>query len=325
MKNLFRVIFALILCSSGTSLYSQWDCNECCQPESTGGGFYVGGYGMWAVPTETGLGTFTDSWQYLDADGGVTALSKPSKAKYEAAWGIRAGYDFPCSQNNVEVEYFHLDNKKHNVNDTSDGPISFGSAFFNLGIPLAPGEVFISDSHLKYTFNQVDVKFGHRFNDCISGFRFLPSLGVRFVDIKHDLTFLVGNVKTEYQGAGPLVSFDADYQLFNNFYLVGRFDAAAMMGTVKANSLLTFAAINRYKSPSTDRIVSALGGKLGVAYEYQFCNQSSVRLEAGYKVANYHGPFDVISAFVIDVPRIGNLNTTNFGYSGAYIELSWHM
>ena len=78
---------------------------------------------------------------------------------------------------------------------------------------------------------------------------------------------------------------------------------------------------NLYKSPNKDRVVYGFGGRLGLAYQYQ----SSIKFEAGYRVANYHGTFDIISGFVDPVQRIGNLNTSNFGYSGPYIELTWHM
>lgn len=329
VKNLVRIFSALTMCLSATALHSQGSgvCCEINEPYdvSSKEGFYIGATGVWAVPSETGIGTFTDSWQYLDSDGGVTALSKPSKASYKGAWGLKGGYDFACSGYNVEVEYFHLHNSKHNVNDTSDGPISFGSAFFDLGIPLTPGQAFVSDSHLKYNLDQLDVKIGHRFTACNGNLQLLPSLGVRFVELKHDLTFLVGNVRSKYQGAGPMLSFGGDFQFFNGFFLVGQFDAAALMGSVKANSLLTFGAINRYKSPSTDRIVYAFDGTLALAYQYMFCNQSSIRIDLGYKVASYQDSFDIISAIVEPVPRISNLNTTDFGYSGPFLQLTWHM
>lgn len=352
MRNLFRIFSTLTLSLGMTALhgwgYNNNDCcdynpcpeynyntNACCdygyESNYDKGGFWIAGSGMWAVPSETGIGTFTDSWQYLESDGSILALSKPSKAKYEGAWGIRGGYDFPCSGNSVEVGYFHLHNDKHNYNDTSDGPISFGSAFFNLGIPLPPGSVFISDAHLKYTLDQVDAKLGHWFTTCDGDLRLHPSFGARFVNLKHDLTFLVGHVRSRYQGGGPLVGFDVDYQIFKNFFVGGRFNAAALMGEVKANNFLSFSTpFLSYKSPTTDRIAYSFDGSVSLAYQYEFCNQSRIRLEGGYRVASYVGALDVIQAFTptAESPttsRIGTINTNNFGFSGPYLELSFHM
>ncbi len=327
MNKLSKICVAFVLSVVCSSLQAS-DCCEYSGPalrSDTGlSGFYIGATGVWAVPNETGLGTFTDSWQYANTDGSTTALSKPSKAHYKGAGGLKLGYDFPCSGNNVEVEYFRLYNSKHNVNDTSDNPVSFGSAFFNLGIPLTPGEAFVSDAHLKYTLNQVDAKFAHHFVIENGNVHITPFIGARYIDLKHDLTFLIGHVRSNYYGAGPLVGFDGEYRFCNGFAFAGRFDGAVVMGSVKADSFLNLGAALKYKSPRTDRIVYSVDARLGVSYSHTFCNQSWLKLEGGYKVANYHGPFDIIQGFT-DIQRIGTLGTTNFGYSGPYLELTYHM
>jgi hypothetical protein len=151
---------------------------------------------------------------------------------------------------------------------------------------------------------------------------------VRYFNVEHDLTFLVGHVRSKYWGAGPMLGFDSEYQLFNGFFLTGRFDGAIIMGAVKADSLLAFGAINRYKSPSIDRITYSVDGSVGLAYKYSFQNKSSLKLELGYRVANYIGTFDIIQAFLpptSPVPRIDTINTSNFGYSGPFLELTYHM
>ena len=292
-------------------------------------GFYVGLTGMWAVPTETGLGTFTDSWQYLNSDGSITSLSKPSKNDYEFAGGFQVGYDFPCSGNNIEVEYFHLHNSKHNVFGTSDGPISFGSIFFDVSFPLALLPEFVSDSRLKYHLNQVDVTLGHRFIACSAKLQLHPFMGARFASLKHDLPFAFGEVRSRYHGAGPIGGIDCSYDFCKGFSLVGRFDGSLLMGKVKADSRLTFGEINtRFESPSQNRLVSTFGGKLGLAYNFTCFTHSSVRFEVGYQANNYIGVFDTITGQDSSDPvlqRISSLTTNNFSYSGPYINLTWHL
>ena len=288
-------------------------------------GFYVELTGAWVVPSETGLGTFTDSWEYQNSDGSTTALSKPSKADYKGAWGIKLGYDFNCSASNVEIEYFHLHNSKHNFNDTSDNPIGFGSAFFNLYVPINPEDIFISDAYLDYTLDKVDVTFGHWFATDRCKLLIHPSVGLRYINLEHDLTFLIGHVRSCYHGIGPMIGLDGEYKLCGGFSFTSRFDASVLMGSVKADSRLAFAATNLYESPSTDRIVYTFGGSLGVAYDWCICNNSALRLELGYTVENYIGPFDIITAYTDPEPRIEKLLTTNFGYSGPFISLRWHL
>lgn len=190
-------------------------------------GFYVKLTGAALLPSETGLGSFTDSWQYANADGStIRSLSKPSKADYKFAWGVLAGYDASSLPNFAEVEYFYMSNSRHNYNDTSDGPVSFGSVFFNVGIPLAPGQDFVSDAYLIYRVNLVDTRVGHRFYVADNHLEISPSIGVRWSDLIHNLSFAVGHVRTSYWGVGPVFGIDGVYTLYKGLKLLSHFDAA---------------------------------------------------------------------------------------------------
>ncbi len=322
-------IFFIMLIVNGLAIGSDQNCRQCGEGAlrslTEPCGVYIELTGQYAVPTETGLGTFTDSWQYADQDGGVTSLSKPSKANYDPAGGIKLGYDFPCSAKMIEVEYSHLYNSKHNYNDTSDNPISFGSVFFNTAFPLTPDDPFVSDAYLRYTVDQGAILLGHRFITESCCMAFTPLVGVRYARLEHDLTFAVGNVRSHYSGAGPLIGFDFIYNFFKCLSLTAHFDTSLLMGSVKSSSLLTFGAINRFESPSTGRVVTALGGRLGLAYEYVLCKKSSINLEIGYETNQYIGAFDIITSYVEPIQRIHNIGTTNLGVSGPYIKLTWHM
>lgn len=293
------------------------------------GGFYIKGTGIAAVPSETGLGTFTDTWMYATPDGGTLGLSKPSKLKYRAAWAVKVGYDIPCTPNNIEVEYTRLHNRKHNVNTTADHPVAFGSTFFNITIPITPGEVLVSDSHLKYTLNQVDVNAGHCFVDSSCHLLFRPLVGVRFASLKHDLPFVGGDVRSRFRGAGPMIGADCQYEFCGGFGLVGHFDTAVLMGNVESKSFLNFGSPIRFKSPKTDRVVTSISGKLGLAYNFCIC-RSSLLFEVGYQANVYIAPFDIITAWLPTSlgglgQRISQLDTTNFAFTGPYVSLTWHV
>lgn len=289
-------------------------------------GFYIGVMGMFAVPTETGLGTFTHSVGLVNDQGGVTCKGAPSEASFGTAGGIQVGYDFANSGNRLEAAYFYLHNSKHSVEGLIDTPFTFGSSFFNVGV-LAPPGTPLPPSYLKYTLNQGDLKFGHRLITGSCFFEFTPTVGVRYASLKHDLPFTGGYVRSTYWGAGPMLGFDLIYNLYKGLLLVGQFNAALLMGAVKSSSALNFPAdaTNVFKSPSNSRIVSNFEGRLGMAYDYIFCNRSSIRLEAGYEMNNYIGPFDMIVSYVAPVQRISDLETTSFAYSGPYLKLTWHM
>lgn len=288
-------------------------------------GFYIGLTGMYAVPTETGLGTFIHSIGQPNSSGGVNCESEPSKAHYKPAGGIQLGYDFSGSANKIEAAYFYLHNSKYNTHPPEDVPVAFGSAFFNIGAPVPPGTPFVP-STLKYTLNQADLKFGHRLitNSCF--FEFTPLVGVRFAYLKHDNSFPGGFIRSSYYGAGPMIGFDLIYNLYKGFLLIGQFDTSLLMGSVKSSSSISFFGVtNGFNALANRRIVSNFEARLGLAYDWLFWNKSSLRLEAGYEMNQYIAPFDMIVSFIAPVQRISDLATTNFAYSGPYLKLTWHM
>ena len=129
-------------------------------------------------------------------------------------------------------------------------------------------------------------------------------------------------------GVGPMVGIDGLYTLWRNLCITTHFDSSVLMGTVNANSILRFGTDFRFKSPSTDRVISTFGGRLGLAYNFCLC-RSRIGLELGYQANIYIGPFDTITGITgVIAPtdqRIHSIDTNNFAYSGPYLTLNWHM
>ncbi|HBB7077298.1 TPA: hypothetical protein I8649_001986 [Legionella pneumophila] len=294
------------------------------------GGLYGSITGYYLKPSESGIGQVSDSWQYA-VPNGVLARSKPFQPDHEWEGGFTFGYDVPNSANNIELNFFRLSNDTHAVNGLADGPISFGSVFFPDAAfgPLPAG--FVSDAHLKYTLNQVDFRVGRKYTDANGHFSLKPSLGLRYADLEHSLTFIApGNVISDYKGAGPLFSLDGNYRFANSgFGLVGHFDYALLVGQINSNSFVNLGGFNfQFASPKTDRIVSSVTGKLGVDYSYMFSNAASVTLEAGYQVSDYINGIDIIRGTLGFVPgtvqHIAGIESTSFTYRGPYVTLSVH-
>lgn len=331
MKNyLFGVLAGLGIvttASAGTAILDKDGpiCSSTLCAFNSPGGFYIGGTALYIRPSETGIGMVTDSWQYT-APNGIQSLSKPFDPEHKWAGSVRIGYDIPMSANNVELSYLHLNNDTHAINDATSGPVSFGSVFFpNVLVPIAPGGIFVSNAHLRYKLDQVDLKAGRKYTDMNGGFAVHPSLGLRYANLQHRLSFVApGNVVSDFDGVGPMLSVDGEYGLPYGFGLVGYFDYAPIVGQSQAHSYVyTFS----FASPKRDRIVHSVTTKLGINYAYNFSNTLSAILEAGYQVNEYINAFDIIRGninFAGD-QRITGLETTSFGFRGPYLSLTVHV
>ncbi|STX55621.1 major outer membrane protein [Legionella beliardensis] len=289
------------------------------------GGFYASGTGYYIQPSETGLGLFTDSWQY-STPGGVYSRSKPFNPDYEWEWAVKLGYDLPNSANSIEVRYFRLDNHTHAINDTSDGPISFGSAFFpDTSLEFEPGDTFVSDAHLTYKLDQADLVFGRSYAEVFKRYTFRPKVGVRYLDFEHRLTFAApGYVISKFDGAGPLLGVDGRYALTENFGLVGNFEYAAIVGEIDSRNFLTLGQSVTYRSPKQDRVINNIVAKVGLDFAYPIGNGLLLAIEGGYEVGQYFNSSDIIQANFSTGPRIVSIETNHFSYQGPYATLTIH-
>ncbi|HRE32785.1 MAG TPA: Lpg1974 family pore-forming outer membrane protein, partial [Candidatus Berkiella sp.] len=280
---------------------------------------YLGLTGFYVKPSETGIGQVSDSWQY--AVNGSTAFSKPFDPSHDIEGEIILGYHLPCSADNIEARYFHLDNHTHALNE-STGATSFGSVFFNLSVP---NPNFVSDANLVYKLDQVDLKFGRTYHEGSGKFSFKPTVGMRYTKIDHQLLFLVGKVKSHFSGFGPIFGVDSSYNLWRCFNFVGNFEYSPIVGKINSSSHLRFATNEVFTSPKIDRIVHNVKGNLGLNYRYTFCNDTTATLEGGYQVGEYINGIDLIlaqSSALGAGQKINDIATNSFSYRGPYVNLT---
>lgn len=328
MKKYIPAIFVSLSLGTATAgtMGEETICTSSLCAFDSPGGFYIAGTALYVRPSETGLGMVTDSWQYA-VPGGIRSVSKPFDPDHEWEGAAKIGYDFPMSANTIELSYLRLDNDTHAINDTSDAPISFGSYFFpNVLLPILPGQPFVSDAHLHYELDQVDLKLSRLYRDTSANFSIRPSLGIRYVTLDHSLTFIApGNVISEYEGGGPLFSLDGRYEFFDGFGLIGYFDYGLLVGQINSHSHVTLGGVDfSFTSPDRDRIVNSITGKIGFDYNYIFANSSRLIIEAGYQINEYFNSMDMIRGEIAPAQKLVGIETTSFAFRGLYVSVGWH-
>lgn len=337
MKH-FRLLALIGVSISSTALagnYSppeeQKPCNFLCTP-NTASGFYVGVTGIYAKPSESGDGLVTHSLQYTDPNGQIASESHPFAPSNSGGIGAKLGYDFGNSANSLEFDYLHFNNSTSDVYNAADHPAtSFGAIFFPDITAPDPASLGINiKSKLAYNLNQYDLWLAHTFGSSVSNLSFKPSIGVRYASLSHNLTFdNPGAVKSNFQGLGPEMGFDAHYTLGYGFGIIGHVDDAILASRVNGSSYLEVPeyGINAaFNSPDNNRVNNAITGRLGADYKYAFTNGSSLALEGGYQAMNYSNAFDIIQGDVIPQEQhIVGISSNDFSLRGPYLSLTYHV
>ncbi|STY29875.1 major outer membrane protein [Legionella wadsworthii] len=293
------------------------------------GGFYISGTGYYVQPSETGLGLVTDSWLFT-VPGGTQAQSKPFEPDYQWAGSVALGYDIPMSANNIEINYLYLKNRTHAVNSFANGSFLFGSILFpDASIPIEAMPTLVSDAFLTYRIDQGDVRVGRKYSDTSGVFRIRPSLGVRYAQIRHDLTFAApGTVTSKFSGAGPLFSVDAHYGLPYGFGLLGYFDYALMAGSMQSFSQVFLGTNFSFSWPQRNRVVNNIVGKIGLDYTHPFSTTASWTAAVGYQINEYLSSMDTLRGFTgiggLGPQRIAGNETNNFSFQGLFLSLTLH-
>lgn len=313
------------------------------------GGFYIGGtaYYLQSASTQGDL-------DYATLFELPLAVNVPNKTVEKLNprdswdWGLIAGYIFPNTGNDLQVEYMNIDMKDLSSASVSNGsvvnfvPVSLLSNFF------AGPTVFANAS---YDLNQFDISAGQYIN-MGNRFHIHPTAGVRYLDLTRKINSVFINItespvflvlvqhvgeKSEFNGLGPLMGIDGQYEIFCHFGLVGHGHAGILVGDIKnQQNLLLLQTIDgevipplaiNYHDDNSHRFVSTLDAKLGANYNYVFPNSNAkLSLEAGWSVNEYFNTIDRLNtAFIlIGTPRYNIINkkTSNVAFQGPYITLS---
>ncbi|MCD6045240.1 MAG: hypothetical protein K0R48_403 [Gammaproteobacteria bacterium] len=319
----------IALADNSTPPEKQKPCHFLCT-QNTISGFYVGVTGIYAKPSESGNGVAGHSLQYTAPNGQTTSENHPYTPSNSGGIGAKLGYDFGASANSIEFDYLHFTNSTSDVSGSEGDPASFGSIFFPDLIVPDPASLGINvHSKLSYNLNQYDLWLAHTFSSSVPNFSFKPAIGVRYATLSHNLTFdTPGAVKSNFQGLGPEIGFDAHYTLGYGFGIIGHFDDAILASRVDGSSYISnppYGINAAFDSPDNNRVSNAITGRLGADYKYVFSNGSSLALEGGYQAMNYADAFDIIQGNAIAAEqRIVGISSNDFSLRGPYLSLTYH-
>jgi hypothetical protein len=219
------------------------------------GGFVIGVTGYYLQ------GAFTDG----DLDYAVinTGTTSPFFSRfadvdpgYDWGWGINAGYIFPGTPYDVNVNYIHWSSSD---NDHTIIPLAIAPAVqtvfitnpFNLNglTTFNDSPITLTNARAEYTLNQVDLTAGeYVFLGCRTIMH--PFMGLRWADLERKLrthlfapntvTITAARVptggfadffeKSDFDGIGPIFGVDASFYIAYGLGIVGHFDTAMLVG-----------------------------------------------------------------------------------------------
>jgi hypothetical protein len=284
---------------------------------------------------------------------------------YSWGWGANLGYIFPQTGNDINLSYMQINS---GLGSNLLAAVIPGTSINSLNpiISLPAGYSlfqFINSagSTVEYDIDQVDLTVGQYINvGC--RVRVHPNVGLRYAQIQRKIfqTFTGtdqfsttiseaagSNETSNYTGIGPLVGVDGSYYLGMGFGFVGHFDAAELIGNIQSNLNTTFIGPTATSSlfpttqvfpittPTRDRLVPELDGKLGFDYTYLFNNaaNSDLTLEVGWQASKDFNAIDRVGATLVPntiggalaSQTIGARRTDNLSVEGPYATLTLHV
>lgn len=300
------------------------------------GGFTFGLAGLYLRPSSASLDyTLVTNNNVVVTQNAISFEGILSNAHPDYDWGysLNLGAFIPGTGNDVTLAYSDYN---HSFNDTTRVKGQTADSYVE------------TQARTKFNYQVLNLDLGQHVNfGCQSHFRF--STGLRLAELKtgfsvfnkegsgnQDSTQFQTNQYTKFRGAGPEVSTEMEYSLGSGFGIVGELGGSLLVGNFK-NSLNTHSVdftlnpsspdvtSSTITIPSQTRVVPNLNAKLGLAYNYQFCNASHSKLtvEGGYRADHY---FDVADRFsVIDGFGLNSTRSVSTSLSGPYVGVQVHL
>lgn len=278
----------------------------------------------------------------------------------ENDWGgrIALGYDFYNCNNrgcglSIEYTWLHQNNSNHianNARTVAGLPVLAPAEFIDI-TDESSARFNTADSRLKQDYDTVDLLADKRwsFCNCYNYLRFFG--GIRYFHLKEELhnhyefngdiesvtvhNLYRVNVDNEVNTAGPEVGASVFYHLAQGFGLTGQLATSLLYGESKSKfnnfHQLTPASVlgdvtqltSTNHLDDTAHFIPSLSGKVGVAYQAEFCNGYSLKIEAGYRGDQYfHAANDVAYQQLLAGDDINsNCNYQNIYIAGPYLTL----
>lgn len=272
--------------------------------------------------------------------------SKAIDPSYSFGYALAARYMFACTGNDVGLSWDHL------YTTDSDSFHAIGSQFVAPFYEVGPNGGAIRQAHgkVKFKFDVINLDAG-QFVNLGQHVRLHLFGGLSGAYLKQELTTVFQDnlptfvVKHEddsrYLGIGPRFGLDTTYYVGCGFGVTGEAAGSMLIGTLKTNTsftssspqLLALGIVSNHQAISADdttQVVPGFDAKLGLNYTHQFCANTILRVEAGYRAATYFNainqfnPSTVVQAIELGTVAVATMAQTqsNFGVNGPYLTVS---
>lgn len=302
--------------------------------------FFVGLEALYLQPT--------DSNGDLDYSNTVTPGTPQSNningidPSYDWAWRLIAGYKYGAAMD-VTFNYFHA------KLDNSDSVSATAPTVIYNPNDSSSTQFVASSADVEHKVDQADLTLGLKINPlrCVT---LHPFGGLRYARVERDLdtsfttnpnTNTVENISdtSKFNGIGPIAGMDAAFDIGNGFQIVGRFNAALLVGNMDEDYShsetlrgTTTTGIQNVDTDSRSRVVPVVDMRLGGTYTYDLGNDSALRVELGYQVSKYHDAIDKISVGNDNSAFAGGSSyltptrsTSSLGLNGPYLNVIWRI
>lgn len=242
--------------------------------------------------------------------------SRFNELDHDWGWGFKleGSYHFSTG-NDLDINWYHF-----SKND---------SHTFNVYDPnFTPAVSYIARLRTEPKWDAVNVEFGQHvdFGE-FKDIRF--HAGVQYARLENDAraytSYSSGYIhhNLEYNGFGPRIGADMQYNFGNGFAIYGNGATALLIGdskfnTYAANTGLFSNGTTLATSGSRTTMVPELEAKLGAKYTYAMA-QGDLTLDAGYMWVNYfnanHAAYPVLANAAV--------RESNFALHGPYVGLKW--
>lgn len=270
---------------------------------------------------------------------------KSIKPQYSAGVELNLDYTIPCTGNNLELTWTHLQTRDTNAINAS------GSRFVTPIFAAEPqGEVFKSaKGRAAFHFDALNLTIG-QFFDVGNCLRFRIFGGPAFARIEQAITNFYRNnsnnrnlrthQNSNFTGGGILVGVNGSYQTCWGFSVIAEASGSVLAGLLERKMHFVSNSIDRERAglsnpnfqslgaDDTTKVASSFDTKFGVNYLHEFCNGTTMTLEIGYRLGLYVDAIQTVHAdSLVNPPGDGTIAVSsidhansNFGFNGPYLS-----
>lgn len=320
------------------------------------GGVELGITTLFMTPSSSNLTYLFVDKTLLDASIGHE-YNRTFEVSPNENWGFifDLGFVFPNTSHDVRLNWmaFHSNyDNQHRVNGQDS--VATNVYFLPAGtVPMLAATDFVkATAQMNYKLDTLDLTFGQYVN-IWERLQVRAFSGLRYARVYNDfVTAYVtnwdtstsvpsagsfnGDIKSSFNGLGPILGAKAKVDLGKGLGLVGALDGTLLAGQIGMSSnqiarVVSDSSLTVYRNAlnwETQKIIgTGFDAKFGLSYDYTCSNGTQLVGELGYQVSQY---FDVIKQVKIEPPStllgtalIRNLSPeiTNFDLSGPYFNL----